>query len=157
MPRLLRAESKRDNAHAKELFGLYAASLDFDLEFQDFQQELSDFPGRYGPPTGVVLLVEEGDEIIGCVALRKLDENICEMKRLYVRPEYRGRNAGRLLVKGLIEEARRLGYTLTRLDTMPSMDVARALYTSFGFRQIDAYRHNPCEGAIFMELDLRES
>ena len=128
----------------------YAAWLQVDLCFQNFEQELAGLPGDYAPPRGRLLIAEGA----GCIALRPIDDDICEMKRLYVRPEHRGSGLGRRLVQAIIDEARSIGYRRMRLDTMPVMDKAQALYASFGFREIEAYRYNPEPGARFLELDL---
>ncbi len=133
----------------------YASSLDFDLDFQDFKRELAEFPGAYGEQDGALLLAQSGDKVIGCVALRRLERGTCEMKRLYVIPELRGKGIGWSLALAVIEEARRLGYQRMRLDTVSSMRQAIKLYADLGFKTISAYRHNPIEGAKFMELKLR--
>jgi putative acetyltransferase len=139
---------------ARELFREYAASLDFDLEFQGFRQELATLPGSYAPPEGRLLLAWEGKEPAGCVALRPIGLGICEMKRLYVRPPYRGTGLGRRLAERIIQEARDTGYVTMRLDTLPAMTGARLLYQSLGFRPIPPYRPNPIDGAVFLELTL---
>jgi GNAT superfamily N-acetyltransferase len=154
MPRLIRAEMPEHWQGARLLFEEYAASLDFELNFQSFDQELEALPGDYGPPHGCLLLAHHEGAVVGCVASRKIDDGVCEMKRLYVRPDHRAQGLGRLLVEGIIAEARRQGYGRMRLDTVPSMEAARALYASFGFRPIEPYRHNPIPGAAFMELAL---
>lgn len=155
MVRTYPVQTNEDLASAKFLFEEYADSLDFDLDFQGFDEELANLPGEYAPPKGYLLLAEYKGQLAGCVALRGLTQNMCEMKRLYVRPEFRGLRIGRSLAQFVIEQARTIGYTYMRLDTAPSMQAARALYRSLGFRQISPYRYNPIEGAVFMELELR--
>jgi GNAT superfamily N-acetyltransferase len=154
MPRLIRAETPEHWQLARTLFEEYAASLDFDLDFQGFGQELEALPSDYGPPHGCLLLAQQQDALVGCVAFRKSGDGICEMKRLYVRPGGRAQGLGQLLVEAIIEHARRQGYERMRLDTVPSMEAARGLYASFGFRPIEAYRYNPIPGTAFMELTL---
>lgn len=154
MFRVVRADTKARLEKAKELLRQYASSLEFDLEFQDFEREMAQFPGEYAPPSGCLLLAEEGERAAGCVALRRIDGAVCEMKRLYLAPDCRGRGVGRALAEGIIEEARRLGYERMRLDTVPSMKAAIALYASLGFKPIEPYRANPVEGATFMELRI---
>jgi GNAT superfamily N-acetyltransferase len=154
MPDVIRAETAEHYEWARILFEEYAASLEFDLDFQGFDQELETLPEDYGPPHGCLLLAQQGDALVGCVAFRKGGDGICEMKRLYVRPGHRAHGLGRILVEAIIEHARRLGYQRMRLDTVPSMEAARALYASFGFRPIEAYRFNPIPGTAFMELTL---
>jgi carbonic anhydrase len=153
--RLVQAETPSQVRAARALFLQYAASLGFDLAFQDFQDELKRLPGEYAPPRGRLLLAEDEGEIVGCVGLRPLEEGICEMKRMYVRPGRRGKGVGRLLGEAVIREARTIGYRLMRLDTIETMKEAIALYRSLGFRDIGPYRYNPIPGAAYMELDLQ--
>ena len=154
MTRIFRAASTEEFRRARELFAEYAASLDFDLGFQDFQGELARFPGDYEVPTGCVLLAECEGQIAGCVGLRRIEDGVCEMKRLYVIPGFRGRHLGRSLTEAVVREARERGYDRMRLDTVPSMRVARALYGSLGFVEILPYRENPVDGTSFLELPL---
>jgi putative acetyltransferase len=154
MTKILPADFEKQLSQIREILEEYSTSLGFDLHFQEFEREIVQLPGDYGPPDGRLLLAVEDDKIAGCVALRKLDENTCEMKRLYVRPEFRGKNLGRDLAEAIIREARKIGYQRMRLDTVPFMKRAIALYRSLGFREIEPYRYNPIQGAKFMELDL---
>jgi ribosomal protein S18 acetylase RimI-like enzyme len=138
--KILQAQSAADIETARELFAEYAAALNISLCFQDFDQEVNGLPGSYAPPAGQLLLAMEGDEVAGCIALRPLEDKICEMKRLYVRPQFRGRGLGGKLVASVIDAAREIGYELMRLDTLPGkMDSAIALYRSIGFREIPYY------------------
>ena len=153
---IFQAHSADDFEAARKLFEEYAAALNISLCFQGFDQEVSGLPGSYAPPAGRLLLAIQGDEAGGCIALRPLADNICEMKRLYVRPRFRGQGLGGELVAAVIDAAREIGYEHMRLDTLPGkMDQAIALYRSIGFREIPPYYHNPVEGALFMELALK--
>jgi ribosomal protein S18 acetylase RimI-like enzyme len=146
----------KDMGTVRALFTEYAESLGFDLCFQGFDRELEGLPGEYTPPRGRLLIAEEGGEAAGCVALRELGEGVCEMKRLYVRPGFRGRGTGRELSEEIVRIARREGYGKMRLDTLASMEAATALYRSMEFREIGPYRYNPLGDAVYMELDLQE-
>src|SRR5579859_896549 len=149
------AESLQQIAQARELFLEYAQSLGFSLCFQNFDKELAELPGDYAPPDGRLLLAECESRVAGCVALHKLEAEICEMKRLYLRPQFRGKGLGRVLADRIITEARRIGYRRMRLDTVePVMGDAVAMYRKIGFHEIEPYRANPMAGAMYMELML---
>jgi len=148
------AASKDDWVEARRLFEEYAASLGFDLAFQDFDREVASLPGDYASPKGAILLAEDDSGVAGCVALRPFADETCEMKRLYVRPAHRGSGLGKLLAEAVLAEARVRGYRSMRLDTVPGMEAAMALYRSLGFREIGPYRANPIPGALFMEREL---
>lgn len=153
--RVFPANTQEHIEQARTLFEEYASNLGISLCFQNFDQELNDLPGKYAPPDGRLLLAAENDELAGCIAMRKLGPGVCEMKRLFVRPSFRSHGLGRVLVETIVDEARMLGYTHMRLDTLPGlMDKAIALYRSFGFVEIGPYCENPVEGAKFMELEL---
>lgn len=154
MVEIREARTESDLAQARKLFEEYASTLAFDLAFQDFDRELATLPGEYAPPQGLLLLAWDGSEAAGCVALRPFGPDGCEMKRLYVCPSHRGTGTGRHLAATLIEGARARGYRWMRLDTVPGMDSAIALYRALGFREIAPYRLNPVPGALFMQLDL---
>ena len=154
MFQIISAQSAEDYQRARSLFVQYADTLGFDLEFQGFARELSTLPGAYAPPRGCILLARLCGNFIGCAALRPLESKICEMKRLYVIPAYRGRDIGRTLASSVIEKAREIGYEKMRLDTIESMKEAKGLYLSLNFRTIDAYCFNPLENASYLELKL---
>ena len=138
----------------RSLFLEYGASLDVDLAYQSFPEEVATLPGDYAPPRGCLLLAREGPDALACVGVRPLDGEVCEMKRLYVRPESRGSGIGRELAFAAIAFARTTGFRAMRLDTLPSMTSAQALYDVLGFRDIAPYRFSPVAGTRFMELDL---
>jgi GNAT superfamily N-acetyltransferase len=155
MKHIFQATTDEHIDSARTLFEEYAVSLGFSLCFQNFDQELKNLPGAYAPPDGRLLLAVENDELAGCIALRKLARGVCEMKRLFVRPTHRATGLGRFLAESVIDEARKLGYTHMRLDTIPGkMDKAIALYQSLGFVEIEPYCENPVAGAKFLELKL---
>ena len=147
----------RTSEHLNEIrtiFREYEQFLNVDLCFQGFEAELANLPGKYAPPSGQLYLAVEKQHVAGCVAVRALEGNICEMKRLFVRPSYRGQGLGRQLANKIIEEAQKLGYNMMRLDTLESLTSAMALYQSLGFKQTGAYYHNPLQHVIYWELLL---
>ncbi|MFX1417953.1 MAG: GNAT family N-acetyltransferase [Promethearchaeota archaeon] len=139
---------------ARELFLEYSHHLGIDLSFQNFKEELKTLPGEYLPPKGCILLAYFNEKLTGCVAVRKYEDDICEMKRLYVRSKYRRKSIGRGLSKAIIDKAKKIGYKSMRLDTLPFMKEAISLYQSLGFKEIKPYRFNPFEGTKFFELKL---
>jgi putative acetyltransferase len=153
-PAIEHVASPRDVEAVRGLFVEYQESLGVDLCFQGFDRELAELPGDYAPPAGCLLVAKVDGEAIACVALRRLDASTCEMKRLYVRPSHRGLGLGRALARAVISEARRIGYDRMRLDTLPSMTEAAALYERLGFRDIEPYYPNPVVGARFLQLEL---
>jgi putative acetyltransferase len=156
-PRLAftQVQSPAQIEQARELFLEYAQSLGFSLCFQSFDQELAGLPGDYAPPEGRLLLVKYRDQLAGCVALHKLEAGVCEMKRLYLRPQFRGKGLGRVMAETLIAEARVTGCGKMRLDTVePVMPNAVAMYRRLGFKEIEPYRANPIAGALYFELNL---
>jgi putative acetyltransferase len=149
------AESPTQLAEARELFLEYAQSLGFSLCFQNFDKELAGLPGDYAPPEGRLLLADHQGQLAGCVALHKLESRVCEMKRLYLRPQFRGKGLGRALANQIMAQARHIGYRRMRLDTVePIMKDAVAMYRKIGFQEIVPYRANPIAGAMYMELQL---
>ncbi len=155
---IAQAQSPTQIAQIRELFLEYAHSLGFSLCFQNFDRELAGLPGDYRPPEGRLLLAEYEGRVAGCVALHMLEPGVCEMKRLYLRPPFRGKGLGRKLAEVILQEARSIGYERLRLDTVgPVMKDAVALYRTLGFREIKPYRPNPMEGTLYMELMLKES
>ena len=184
MMKMDQAETPEEIEEVRRLLREYEASLGVSLCFQGFERELAQLPGEYAPPGGRLLLCSAGvspavagashsrtrgqdahpagaggetpalHQAVGCVALRRVDDETCEMKRLYLRAGFRGRGAGRLLAVAIIGEARKIGYQKMRLDTLAEMREARTLYESLGFKRIEPYYHNPMQGVIFMELEL---
>jgi GNAT superfamily N-acetyltransferase len=154
MVHLETARSPADLEHVRELFREYADSLGVNLDYQGFEEELRDLPGRYAPPAGTLLLAFNDDSPIGCVGVRPLDDENAEMKRLFVRPAGRGMGLGRTLAEAAIRFATVTGYSRMRLDTLPQMDRAQDLYRSLGFIPSDAYRFSPVPGTVFLELTL---
>lgn len=138
----------------RELFIEYVNYLDIDLSFQNFNEELNALPGDYSQPDGCILLAYYNNKLTGCVAVRKFKDDVCEMKRLYVRPEFRKKNIGKELSNAIIQTAKKIGYKHMRLDTLPFMKEAINLYLSLGFKEIAPYRYNPFEGAKYYELKL---
>jgi len=153
--RFIQATSRQDLEQARDLFREYSISIEIDLCFQKFDQEVAGLPGDYAPESGRLLLAFVDEKVAGCVALRPVDHEACEMKRLYLRPEFQGRGLGRSLAEKISAEDRVIGYRRMRLDTLPGhMDKAISLYRSLGFKEIPAYYNNPVAGAVFMELVL---
>jgi GNAT superfamily N-acetyltransferase len=140
---------------ARALFREYEASLKVDLCFQSFEAELSALPAPYVPPRGALLIAKQGDRVAGCGAFRPWSADACELKRMFLRPEFRGQGSGRKLAEMLIDRAREAGFRSMRLDTLDFMREAVALYQSLGFKRIERYYNNPHPGALFFELDLR--
>ncbi len=150
------AASAQDILDIRQLLREYEAWLGTDLCFQDFENELAELPGTYAPPSGrlLIAMAAPGTRSAGCVALRPFDQSICEMKRLFVRADFRGTGLGRRLALAIIDEARAIGYRKMRLDTLPQQREAHQLYASLGFREIEPYRPNPVAGSLFLELDV---
>ena len=151
---IIPAETPEHLDHMRNMFGEYERFLGVDLCFQEFEAELASLPGKYARPDGRLVLAMEGDEAAGCVAIRKLDAGVCEMKRLYVRPQYRSRGLGRRLAQEMISQAAGAGYTTMRLDTLDRLTEAMGLYESLGFRRTGPYYDNPLGGVVYWELPL---
>lgn len=155
LPEIIQASAPSEIEAARRLIKAYADWLAVDLCFQNFEAELRGLPGDYAPPEGRLLLARGAGQPVGCVALRRLEPGVSEMKRLWVEPFAKGRGIGRLLVNHLLEDARAIGYRTMRLDTMPErLPVAQHIYRTLGFREIPFYYHNPLPGVVMMELDL---
>ena len=140
---------------ARNLFVEYQRWLNFSLCFQGFDKELAELPGKYAPPKGRLYIAEYDGGTAGCIALRPMEEEgMCEMKRLYVKDEFRGKGIGRMLAEKILADAQQIGYSVMRLDTLQRMETARLLYTKLGFKVIPAYYDNPMEEVVYMELHL---
>jgi ribosomal protein S18 acetylase RimI-like enzyme len=153
---LITPESPAEWREARRLVEEYAASLNLDLSFQSFAQELEHFETEYSSPSGAFLLAREKGSFVGCVGLRKFSDTVGEIKRLYVAPTARGLGLGQALARGIVDEGKQLGYARLVLDTLPSMLEARSLYQAFGFKPIAPYRYNPVAGTAFLELRLHD-
>ena len=154
MATIVRAQSSEQIEAVRGLIAEYVDWLGIDLSYQSFPEEFAALPWRYAPPRGDLLLALDGGEPAGCVALKPIDRDSCEFKRFFVRPCFRGRGIGLNLGRVLVERARRIGYQFMRLDTLPSMRAAVAVYHALGFRPIEAYHDTPVQGTLFMELNL---
>lgn len=152
IPEIVPASTTRHLEMARELFQAYAEDLGVDLSYQDFDHELLSLPADYEAPAGALLLAMTADEAVGCCALRPLADDACEMKRLFVSPQWRGQGLGRVLACRIIRAARDAGYRAIRLDTLENLAAAAGLYHSLGFVEIEPYTHNPLSGAKFLEL-----
>ncbi len=153
--KLIPAATSEQIGIVRDLFVEYQQWLNFSLCFQGFDKELAELPGKYAPPLGRLYLAECDGAVAGCIALRPMEEpGICEMKRLYVRDEFRGRGIGKYLTKTILSDAKEIGYTAMRLDTLERMETARSLYRNLGFNTIPAYYHNPLDEVVYMELPL---
>jgi ribosomal protein S18 acetylase RimI-like enzyme len=154
MINLQTVENENHLVQVRALFQEYAETRKNDPALVDFPEEINNLPGRYAPPAGAIILAYYDGKRAGCVALQRLDDDICEMKRLYVSQELRGKGVGRCLTKAIVEQARILGYSRMRLDSIPSMETAQTLYKSIGFYEIPDYRNNPNEGTKYYEIQL---
>ena len=153
---LLKPKSAAEWREARRLVEEYASSLNLDLSFQNFAQELEHFENEYSSPSGAFLLARENGSFVGCVGLRKLSDTVGEIKRLYVEPTARGLGMGQALVRGVVDAGKLLKYSRLVLDTLPSMLAARSLYQSLGFKPVAPYRYNPVSGTAFLELQLHD-
>ena len=153
--RMIQAQTAAELDAVRELFGDYQQGLGVDLGFQGFAEELASLPGRYAPPGGRLLLALEGSDAAGCVALRALEDDVCEMKRLFVRPAYRGQGLGYRLAMQIVSEAATLGYAVMRLDTLDTLDSAMRMYAAMGFQRRMPYYANPLPGVVYWERALQ--
>ena len=149
-----KVENEIEVEATRNLIRKYAAELQVDLCFQDFENELATLPGEYSEPTGSMLLGYVEGKAVGCVGLRYLKSGICEMKRMYLEPAYRQNGHGRQLAVAILQEASRLGYNKMRLDTLPKLTQALKLYTKLGFYPIAPYYKTPLSETIFMEINV---
>jgi len=154
MKSIFKAQTVDDIENAKVLFREYQAELNVDLCFQGFEEELAGLPGKYASPTGAILLAYVDNQLAGCVAVRPFKDSMCEMKRLYVRSDFRGEALGELLAIDIIKEAKTLGYQSMCLDTLERLSAAMGLYQKLGFEQVDAYYNNPLEQVVYWKLDF---
>jgi putative acetyltransferase len=155
MVEIIHAKTDQEVQTAKMLFEEYAEWLGLDLGFQNFQEELDSMPGKYAGPAGRLVIAKYDGDIAGCAAVRKLQDGVCEMKRLFVREKFRGKGIGKALAEIIVEDARKIGYKKMRLDTDgQKMFKAMAIYKSMGFMEIEAYYHNPYDGVVYLELEL---
>jgi len=152
--KIIRAQAPGEIEEVRRLFREYETFLGVDLCFQSFEEELAGLPGKYAPPDGALLIAVDGHEVAGCVAFKRLAAGVCEMKRLFVRPEYRGQGLGRMLAERIIDEAEQLGYPLMWLDSFTRLKEAMGLYESLGFKRRKPYYHNPLPGVVYLELEL---
>ncbi len=152
--KIIRAQAPGEIEEVRRLFREYENFLGVDLCFQSFEEELAGLPGKYAPPDGALLMAIDGQKVAGCVALRRLAAGVCEMKRLFVRPEYRGQGLGRMLAERIIDEAEQLGYPLMWLDSLARLKEAMGLYESLGFKRRKPYYHNPLPGVVYLELEM---
>lgn len=149
-----KASTKEEYELGQSLFSKYAEDIGIDLSFQDFEKELLQLEKQYGPPEGSLFLIFEDTTPIGCFAIRKLESQICELKRMFLEKTYRGKGIGRLMIKKALKEASALGYVKVRLDSLKGMKAAITLYKDFGFKEVEPYRFNPMEDAVYFEKDL---
>lgn len=152
--KIRQVRTKKEINQVRKLFREYEAFLGEDLCFQSFEEELAALPGVYSPPDGDLLIGIIGKRVMGCVAVRRLDDGVCEMKRLFVRQEARGKGLGRELAVSVMEVARKLGYSMMKLDTLERLTEAINLYESLGFYRIEPYYENPLSGVLYWEINL---
>lgn len=152
--KILQAQTADDIETVRALFREYERFLEVDLCFQGFAEELATLPGRYAPPQGRLLLAWAGEQAAGCVALRPLENGVCEMKRLFIRSAYRGQGLGLMLAQRIIHEAIAVGYTVMRLDTLDTLERAMRIYENLGFQRCAPYYANPLPGVVYWQRAL---